>query len=186
MNGRMGTWILLAGMAARGSDVYSLYTDHRAMRMDDILTILIVENAKAGSQSTTKTSKKNAYGLNSAKGSGLLKFVPGFGVSGGSDIGYDGRGGTSREGNLVATIAARIVEVMDNGNLVVEGNKVVEINNEKEIIKVSGIVRPDDIEANNTILSCNISDAHITYSGKGVADTGRRPGVFARFFNWLF
>lgn len=168
------------------SDVYSLYTDHRAMKMDDILTVLIVENAKAGSRSSTSTSKKNSFGINNVKGSGKLSFIPAFGASGGTNVGYDGRGGTSREGNLVAKISARIVKVLDNGNLVIDGNKVVEINEEKEIIKVSGVVRPEDIESDNTIYSYNISDAKITYSGKGVANKGRRPGIFARFLNWLF
>lgn len=171
---------------ANATDVFSLYTDHRAMQKDDILTVLIVENAKAGSQSSTNTNKKNSFGVDNIRGSGLLKFVPAFGANGQTDVGYDGRGGTSREGNLVAKISARVVEVLDNGNLVLKGHKVVEINEEKEIIKISGVVRPQDIESDNTIVSSNISDAQITYSGKGVSNTGRRPGFFARFFNWLF
>ncbi len=166
--------------------VYSLYTDHRAMKKDDILTVLIVENAKAGSQSNTNTNKSNSFGVDNARGRGLLRFIPSFGASGGTDIGYDGKGETSREGNLVATISARITKVMDNGNLVIEGSKIVEINEEKEIIKISGVVRPQDIESNNTVYSYKVSDANITYSGKGVANTGQRPGIFARFFNWLF
>ena len=76
--------------------------------------------------------------------------------------------------------------MQDNGNLVIDGSKVVEINEEKEIIKITGIVRPEDIGTNNTIYSYKISDANITYSGKGVADRGRRPGIFARIFNVLF
>ena len=180
------TSILFISFIANATNVFSLYTDHRAMQKDDILTVLIVENAKAGSQSSTNTKKRNSFGVDNIKGSGLLRFVPAFGVNGETDVGYDGKGGTSREGNLVAKISARVVEVLDNGNLVINGNKIVEINNEKEIIKISGVVRPQDIESNNTIYSSSISDAQITYSGKGVASTGRRPGFFARFFNWLF
>ena len=178
--------LLLFHFPVFATEVFSLYTDHRAMQMDDILTVLIVENAKAGSQSSTNTNKRNSFGVDNARGTGLLKFVPKFGAKGETDVGYDGTGGTTREGNLVAKISARVVKVLDNGNLVINGNKVVEINNEKEIIKISGVVRPQDIESDNTIYSSNISDAQITYSGKGVASTGRRPGFFARFFNWLF
>jgi flagellar L-ring protein precursor FlgH len=172
--------------SAGAGNVYSLYTDHRAMRKDDLLTVLIVENAKAGSQSSTNTNKKNSFGVDNVRGSGSLGFIPGFGASGSASVGYDGEGGTRREGNLVATVSARVTQVLDNGNLVIQGDKVVAINDEKEIIKISGVVRPQDIESDNTIYSYNISDAQITYSGKGVANTGRRPGIFARLLNLIF
>lgn len=164
----------------------NLFSDHRAMSIDDILTIMIVESAKAGSESGTKTSKENSMGLEGGGGSGALSMIPGFGVSGGSKVGYDGKGGTSREGSLVATISARVTRVLDNGNLVIEGSKVVEINDEKEIIKINGVIRPQDVQKNNIIYSSSIADAEITYAGKGVANTGRRPGVLARFLNWIF
>jgi flagellar L-ring protein FlgH len=164
----------------------SIYNAHRAMRVDDILTVLITESAKAGSQSGTNTNKQNDMSLDGVKGSGLLKFIPSFGASGSSKVSYDGKGGTSREGSLVAKISARVIRVLDNGNLVIEGSKIVEINEEKEIIKVNGIVRPQDIESNNIIYSYNIADAQITYSGKGNASTAQRPGLLARFFNWIF
>ena len=165
--------------------IHNLYSDHRAMKVDDILTILIDESAKAGSQSKTATSKENSLGLQGS-GNGALGFVPQAGLSGGTKVGFDGRGGTSREGNLVATISARVLKVLDNGNLVIEGSKIVEINNEKEIIKITGVVRPQDIQQNNIVYSSSIADAQITYAGKGVADTGRRPGFLARFLNWIF
>jgi len=165
---------------------YSIYNAHRAMRTDDILTVVIVESAKAGSQSGTNTNKQNDMNLQGGNGSGLLKFIPNFGASGSSKVSYDGKGGTSREGSLVAKISARVVQVLDNGNLLIDGSKVVEINEEKEIIKVNGIVRQQDIETNNIIYSYNIADAHITYSGKGTATTGQRPGFLARVLNWIF
>jgi flagellar L-ring protein precursor FlgH len=171
---------------ASGTSINNLYSDHRAMRNDDILTVMIVEQAKAGSESKTNTSKENSMGLKGGGGSGALGFIPTLGVSGSNSVGYDGKGGTSREGNLVATISARVVKVLDNGNLVIEGSKVVEINDEKEIIKVTGIVRPQDIQQNNVVYSSSLADAQITYAGKGEANTGRRPGVLARFLNWIF
>ncbi len=182
----MLVFIFSVGFVAHSGEVFSLYTDHRAMRVDDLLTVFIVENAKAGSKSSTNTSKKNSFGVDNIKGSGALDFVPSFGASGGTKVDYDGQGGTSRKGELVAKISARVIKVLDNGNLVIIGNKIVEINEEKEIIKISGVVRPEDVESDNVVYSHNIADAQITYSGKGVANTGRRPGFFARFFNWLF
>ena len=178
-------FFLLNNMIFAASSL-SIYNAHRAMHVDDILTVVIVESAKAGSQSGTNTNKENEMNLQGGNGSGLLKFIPNFGASGSSKVSYDGKGGTSREGNLVAKISARVVQVLDNGNLVIDGSKVVEINEEKEIIKVSGVVRQQDIESNNIIYSYNIADAQITYSGKGTANTGQRPGLLARILNWIF
>ncbi|HMA65307.1 MAG: flagellar basal body L-ring protein FlgH [Fibrobacterota bacterium] len=171
---------------ANAAPVGNLYSDHRAVRNDDILTVLIVESAKAGSESNTKTSKENSIGASADGGSGALKFLPAFGANGSSKVGFDGSGGTSREGSLVATISARVIKVLDNGNLAIEGSKVVEINQEKEIIKLSGIVRPQDIMTNNIVYSSSIADAQITYTGKGAVNSGQRPGVLARFLNWIF
>jgi flagellar L-ring protein precursor FlgH len=168
------------------ASAYNIYNAHRAMRVDDILTVVIVESAKAGSQSGTNTNKSNEMNLQGGNGTGLLKFIPNFGASGASKVSFDGKGGTSREGNLVAKISARVTQVLDNGNLIIDGSKVVEINEEKEIIKVSGVVRQQDIESNNIIYSYNIADAQITYSGKGTANTGQRPGLLARILNWIF
>lgn len=166
--------------------VHNLFSDHRAMRVDDILTVYIVESAKAGSESNTKTSKENSMGVQADGGSGALRFLPSFGVNGGNKLGYSGTGGTSREGNLVATVSSRVIKVLDNGNLVIEGSKLVEINEEKEIIKLTGVVRPQDIQQNNIVYSSSIADAQITYTGKGVANTGQRPGLLARIINFIF
>lgn len=178
--------ILFSTIQITAAPIYNLYNAHRAMRVDDILTVVIIESAKAGSQSGTNTQKQNDLSVSAANGTGLLKFLPSFGASGSSKVDYTGQGGTTREGSLEAQISARVVKVLDNGNLVIDGSKVVEINEEKEMIKVNGVVRPQDIQGNNTIYSYNISDAQITYSGKGTANTGQRPGFLARFLNWIF
>jgi len=180
------TAIITLSYSVYSGQVNNLFSDHRAMRVDDILTVLIVESAKAGSESKTSTSKQNSMNLTGSGGTGALGIIPSFGVSGGNKVDYDGMGGTSREGNLVATISARVVKVVDNGILAIEGSKVVEINEEKEIIKLTGLVRPQDIQKNNIIYSSSIADAQITYTGKGAASTGKRPGLLARFLNFIF
>ncbi|MDD5569325.1 MAG: flagellar basal body L-ring protein FlgH [Candidatus Pacebacteria bacterium] len=177
-------WIALGTISA--SPLYSLYTAHRAMRVDDVVTVLVTESAKAGSQSGTNASKSNDVNVNGVKGTGLLGFFPAFGASAGNKINYDGQGSTSRQGSLDAQITARVIKVLDNGNLVIDGSKTVEINEEKEVIKVSGIVRPQDIGPTNIVYSYNIADAQITYSGKGTVKNAERPGIIAKFFNWLF
>ena len=159
-----------------------LFSDHRAMRVDDILTIVIVEQARAGSESRTNTAKGSEVGFK-AGSLGLISPHQ-FGAS--NESKFDGKGATSRSRNLTATVTARVIEVLESGNLLIEGSKVVEINQEKEIIKISGIVRPQDIQKNNVVLSSSIADAEITYSGNGAVNTASRPGFFSRLFNWLF
>lgn len=186
MNGKIFALLLMIYFSVYSIDLNNLYTDHKALRTGDLLTILILEDAKAGSQSSTSTDKTHGYGIQNGQGSGSLRFIPTFGASGELGMGYEGKGGTSRRGNLVAKIAARVDRVLDNGNLVISGSKIVEINEEKEIIKITGEVRPGDIISDNVVYSYNIADAEITYSGKGDVSQARRPGLIARFFNWIF
>jgi len=164
------------------AQVQNLFSDHRAMRVDDILTIIIVESAKAGSESKTNTSKGTEIGFKANS----LKLLPPQEFAAGNSTKYDGKGATSRSGSLSATVTARVTEVLESGNLVIEGSKIVEINQEKEIIKISGVVRPQDIQKNNIVYSTSIADAEITYSGNGTVNTAARPGFFTRLANWLF
>jgi flagellar L-ring protein FlgH len=168
------------------TEIPNLFSDQRAIKIDDILTIQIIESAKANTEAKTNTDKEQSVAVQSGGGSGSLSFIPAFGASAGSKVTHAGQGATSREGSLVATVSARVLKVLDNGNLVIEGSKVVEINDEKGLIKVSGTVRPRDIQQNNVILSSNIADAQITYSGKGVVNSAHRPGLIMRIINWIF
>lgn len=163
----------------------SLYTDKKGKRVGDVVTVLVVEAANASNDTRTETDKQNELELGSEGGSGLLDWIPGLGVSGNSRVQYDGKGKTARKGQLTATVTARIMQVMENGNLLIEGSKVVTLNEEDEIIQVSGMIRSDDINADNTVLSHKIADAVIRYTGKGVNADAQKPGLITRFFNWL-
>lgn len=171
---------------------FSLYTDKKAKRADDVITVLIMENAKAGSDSKTNTDKHQDASIAldplgvAFNGGPSDDYTPKIGFGGKVAQKYGGAGNTSRQGDVKATLSARIVAVYDNGNLLIEGNKEVEVNSEKEILRVSGIVRPEDIASDNTIMSEKIADARIQYSGSGDINQASRPGLLARFFNWIF
>jgi flagellar L-ring protein precursor FlgH len=166
----------------------NLYTDKKGKKAGDVVTVLVVEAAKAGSDTRTNTAKENEIGINQQKstGSKLFSWLPSFGVNGNANVKYDGKGETSRNGKLEATVTARIVEVLDNGNLLIEGSKMVAINNEEEILEVSGTIRADDINPDNTVYSYKIAEAVIRYSGSGTNSDAEKPGVLTRFFNWIF
>lgn len=171
---------------------FSLYTDKKAKRAEDVITVLIVENAKASNDTKSATDKSQDAGVDvkalnlTWAGAAANSITPSVGFSGGVHQKYGGRGTTAREGEVKATLSARIVAVYDNGNLLIEGNKEVEVNNEKEILRVSGIVRPEDISPDNTVLSEKIADARILYTGTGDNHQAARPGLLARFINWIF
>ncbi len=162
----------------------SLFSDRRAYQVGDVVTILIVEYSSGEHEAGTETNSDNQFGA-SATGSGDLSDIN-YGASAGWNNKFDGNGNTKREGSLEATISARIVEITDTGNLVIEGERVIIVNGEKQITKLRGMVRPEDISGQNTVFSYRIADAQITYTGKGDVNSAQKPGWITRIINWIF
>ncbi len=172
----------------------SLYEDKKARRVNDLVTILIVERSTASKTATTNASKDSTGDYTVANALGMK--VDNFpmlndlnqGFKGSSTGAFKGAGDTSRQGTLTATITAKVVEVLPNYNLVVESRKEVVVNNEKEIIVLRGIIRPDDITSGNTILSQYVADAQIYLVGDGVLDDKQSQGWLVRFLDkvWPF
>ena len=100
----------------------------------------------------------------------------------------NGDGETTRDNTMTATISARVIDVTMDGNMVIQGYREVKTNNETQHIILSGIIRPQDISSDNSVLSSYIADARIEYSGTGVLTDKQRPGWFARVFDvvWPF
>lgn len=180
--------MIFAGTVSGGGlygNSLTMYSDHRAHSAGDIITIEIVEIAQASNEASTEMSKDQSTEL-STSGSGVLDFIPLAGMNTGAKNDYSGEGKTSRKGNLKAKITARITQVLPNGNLLIEGSRVVDVNGEKQTTVLTGIIRPQDITTRNTVFSYNIADAQISYSGRGAVQTSQRPGLFAKVVNWIF
>jgi len=162
----------------------SLFVDHKAKKIGDILTVRVVESAAAMQKSSTKKSKDaELSGGPTAVEKGkknFLSFLPYFGAKGKSK--YKGDTDTSRSGILKANVTAQVINVLPNGNLVIYGSKKVLINNEEQLLTVSGTIRPEDIEADNSILSTYILDASIKYKGKTTLSDKEKPGIITRLF----
>jgi len=109
-------------------------------------------------------------------------------VNGNISSDFEGTGETERSGALNAFMTAMIVDVMPNGNMVIEGNREVRVNAENQMITLTGLVRPRDISADNVILSTYIADARISYSGTGVLNDRQKPGWLTRALDkvWPF
>ena len=160
----------------------SLVSNQKAAQVGDVVTIIISEQSTA--KSTAKTEANNKSEIGGGPGLGFLNFIPGWELD--IENKYKGDGKTSRTGNLSAEITARIVEVLFNGDYRLEGTRMVNINGERQLIEITGICRPRDIRADNTILSTYISDAQISYSGSGPINDSSEPGIITKIVNWLF
>jgi flagellar L-ring protein precursor FlgH len=157
--------------------------DVKAHGVGDTLTILVQETSSASSAASTKASKNESGSF--AGGTGFLKpLLKNFGAS--SSTSMDGQGQTVRTGSLVTRLTVVVKEVMPNGNLVVEGTRLVGVNNEKQKATISGIVRPQDINPDNTVSSVSVANATIQYDGKGVVGEKQRKGIISTIFGWIF
>ncbi|MDI6780602.1 MAG: flagellar basal body L-ring protein FlgH [bacterium] len=163
----------------------SLYVDSKAKKKGDIITVIITEASQASHKSVTKRAKdislNGAPDAAKAGSKNLLSFLPFTGAKAKSS--FSGAGATTRTGLLNAMITVNITEVMANGNLVIDGKRRLRVNGDEEEISVSGIIRPQDITPQNTVLSTCISNAHIRYKGEAELTDKERPGVIGRITN---
>jgi len=184
---------------SRGSlwqtDSRSLVEDHKARRRGDTITILIVESASASKQASTDTSRSSSVNAGVPNLFGLEKSTTVTNavdlsklINASYDSKFAGSGATSRKEDLTATMSAKVMDVLPNGNFLIEGRRNVKVNNEDQSIKIEGTVRPRDIAANNTISSSLIADAKITYTGKGIISDQQSPGWFLSLLSkiWPF
>jgi len=164
----------------------SLYSDHKSFSIGDILTVQIQEQSKATASSQSKTGRSMDHNANMNPGQGPLNFLPLTGMSGGSNSNFKGDANTTRDASLSSKMTVRIIDIDEAGNLMIEGKRIVTINGEDEITTLSGIVRPQDVSADNTVSSQHIADSKISYKGKGAVNEGSRVGLISRIFNFMF
>ncbi len=181
-------WAALAGpVSANGSlwtDGDSLFSDRKARRVGDLVTLIIVERAQATQTATTEAGKDGAVQVGPISLADLVPVIPPISASANDSV--RSQGSTTRGGSLNARMTAQVVEVLPNGNLLIEGRQTIIVNEEEQIIVVSGVVRPQDIAPDNTVLSTFVADATIAYYGTGPVAEKQKPGLLTRLFNWLF
>lgn len=173
-----------------------MFINAKARRVGDIVTIKIVESSSATNQANTDTDRTTSldvgltgfFNLEDRYPATRKFFNPFAPVTSEYTGEFAGSGKTVRSGALTAYITARIIQIMPNGNFVIEGNREVRVNNENQIITLTGIVRPRDISSDNVIQSTYIADARISYSGSGIVNDQQRPGWLTRILDniWPF
>jgi flagellar L-ring protein precursor FlgH len=166
-----------------GAALEFLGRDLRAYAIDDLLTILVAENADAVRSGTVDTQRNSsarasvdAFGGRLNPGGALTNLA---GAS--SAVRLDGRGSTARQTVLTTSLSARVTHVLANGYLVVEGKKRVVVNSENQLVTVRGVVRPVDIGFDNTVPSARLAEMEVSVAGRGVVnDAIRRPNFLYR------
>jgi flagellar L-ring protein precursor FlgH len=154
---------------------------------------MISESSTAAQEATTRTSKESGIGVELGSGWDQVANLLGSetirktydGSLKGNDT-YLGTGQTARKSTVQAMVTAVITEILENGNVYVVGEHKVKVNNEIETIRISGIIRPTDITAANTINSYQIAKAEVSVNGAGVVGSKQSPGVLTKMFSWFF
>jgi flagellar L-ring protein precursor FlgH len=191
-----------------GARAASLYTDHRARTVNDIVTIVIVEQSSSTRSANTQVSKETSRTASVNQFPTIFdpvarRFVrpltgPVIGYQDPSralrdrltldlegSASHEGGGSIERSDRVSGRITARVAKVLDNGNLLIEGRRAVLVNGETQVITLSGVVRPQDVSASNTVNSDQIADAEIQMTGRGVLADAQRPGLLYRLLDWL-
>ncbi len=169
----------------------SLGSDPRARSVNDLLTVRVVESITAAGKADSTLNKASGANASAPNLFGLEKKLPSaidptklLGVS--TDSKFQGGGATTRTGELTATITVRVAEVLPNGDLVLEGAREIDINGDRQMVVLTGVVRPLDIAPNNVVLSTQVGQLSIRYFGNGLMKDNLKPGFLIRLLNKIF
>ncbi len=160
----------------------SMYSDKKARNVGDILTIVISEST---TQTATKSRSNSKSGsINVGTGTGIFDFIRAFSASGSDSWKADGS--ATDTNRFTGQITVTVVEVLPNGNMVVEGTQSIWQNRDEHKITLRGVIRRDDVTMNNTVPSYKVADATLKFNGKGPLNAKQRQGILTQIFNFLF
>lgn len=166
----------------------SPYTPDKSFKLGDIITINIIESTTAKHSAGTNTDVKDDLGLKLDHT--ISKLTPILGENNSVNAQwknkYTGAGKTERLSAVTAKVAASVVDVLDNGNLIIEGKHKLMVNDDEQTISIKGEVRSKDISISNTIDSPQIANAEVSILGKGALNEAEQPGWITRILNWIF
>jgi flagellar L-ring protein precursor FlgH len=167
-----------------------MIADLRAFRVNDLVTLKISENTSAISKGDVTTSRAGSNTLSSPT---LFGALTGFGIANNSadkktatTNKYAGAGTTGRSATFTTTVTARVVKVVGNGNLIFEGYRDIQLNNETQRLYVAGMLDPHMLDATNTITSSQVAELRIGYGGQGVVDETLKPGYISRLLAYIW
>ena len=177
--------VSLSAQDMRTNGFRSLFSDEKANKLGDAITILVMESSEAANNAQTSAGRSSNidFGLSGGLDQTAL---PNADIGVGSDNDFSGSGTTKSSGMVRTRLTATIDSVLANGNLFITGSRKISINGEEQLVKIQGIVRTADIASDNTVKSYNISNAEIIIEGSGMIDRMQSPGWVTKLFHWLF
>ncbi|HEX4848379.1 MAG TPA: flagellar basal body L-ring protein FlgH [Novosphingobium sp.] len=165
-----------------GDGYAALYQGHRASRIGDPITIVLVERTATSKSAGSKSEKSGSFGVTPPP-TGPLSFIKPGSLNAGGDVSFKGDGSATQSSTLAGELSVTIVEVRPGGTALVRGEKRLMLSQGQEWIQFSGIVRLADIGADNRIASTRVADARIEYAGNGPVSRASREGWLSKFFN---
>ncbi|KRG71011.1 flagellar basal body L-ring protein FlgH [Pseudoxanthomonas dokdonensis] len=174
------------GAIYRAGPSLDLYADQRARDVGDLLTIDLVENTMAQTTATTSVDKSSDISMSAPEIAGAALTYNGrdlLSASVSGDRGFAGNGKSAQSNRLVGSLTVTVVQRLPNGNLVVQGQKNMRLNQGDELVQIQGIVRPADIRTDNSVPSSRVAEARIAYGGRGALAQSNSMGWLSRFFN---
>ncbi len=178
-----------------GRQSNGLIADARPTNVGDLVTISITEAAKASEIANTNVSRDSGVEVGIGSLFGISLPMKAFSDK---DVNIDtalegtvgnvtsGQGKTERQSSFTSYLTARVIEVLPNQNLMIQGRRHLRINNETEVVMLTGIVRPQDIDRNNIVSSNKVAEARVTISGVGVVSDKQKVGWFQRIFDHVY
>lgn len=160
---------------------YNLYGDTKALNVGDVLTVRLQESTSASKNAETSITKDQELGLAEPNIFGYNNI--GLSASANLERDFEGSAEADQSNSLAGSISVTVVEVLPNGVLRVRGEKWLSLTNGEEYIRMTGLVRPQDIQPDNTVASNRVADARFAYGGTGDFDQANQMGWLARFFN---
>jgi flagellar L-ring protein FlgH len=165
--------------------------DPRARHVNDLVTIQVIEKIEASGTADAQLNKNSSGSASVSKLFGVETKLPSMVdptnlVAAATDTKFKGGGVTSRTGDLTAMLTARVIEILPNGDLVLEGAREIEINGDRQMVVLTGVVRQSDIGKNNVVLSPAIGQLRIRYFGRGLMKDNLKPGFLVRLLNRIF
>lgn len=168
-----------------GANEHPLFEDRRPRNVGDVLIINIVEVTSASKKSSSSSDNTGSFDVtlpNVGLMQEFLPVTPGSNKTANSSVKSDSANASAGNNTFAGTITVTVVEVLENGNLLVSGEKQVSIKESNEYVRFSGVVNPNTISASNTVLSTQVADVHLEYKGANKIDLAAVSSMFSRFF----
>jgi flagellar L-ring protein precursor FlgH len=170
-----------SGGLFRAGHSTSLVQDRKALRVGDILTVVLDESTQSSKSAGTSYGKSSDIGIGIP--TILGKTYPGAETDASASRNFKGSAKSSQQNTLQGAIAVTVHQVLPNGTLLVKGEKALQLNQGDELIRLTGLVRLDDISRTNQVSSQNVANAKISYAGRGALNDSNSAGWLSRFFN---